>query len=134
MTRNRHVQCECNTVMLTIKGKPKVTAYCHCKDCRDLLQVPFHAVLAWEPWQVEITQGLDDCVTYQHPAKKMKRIFCKHCGDVLYNTNAMNWKLISQWLYRKCNGDELPKDLSSEAHFYYSERVVDIDDELPKKL
>lgn len=127
------VHCDCNAVEVTMTGNPKVHAYCHCEDCRELLQVPYHSVLAWEPDQVEITRGKDKVVEYQHPSKKMKRIFCSACGDVLYNTNAMGWKLVSQLMFRKCNGDTLPDAFQSNAHFFYDRRVIDIDDQLPKR-
>jgi hypothetical protein len=63
---------------------------------------------------------------------EMTRVFCKHCGETVYNTNAMGWRLVSQLLIRKCNDDELPDALKSTSHFYYARRIVDIDDALPK--
>nr|WP_242523623.1 GFA family protein [Microbulbifer salipaludis] len=116
-----------------MSGDPKVHAYCHCEDCRELLQVPFHSVNAWDPEKVEITRGREAVVEYQHPHKRMTRVFCKHCGEVLYNTNAMGWKLVSQLLYRKCNAGPLPVSFQSNAHFFYDRRVIDIDDGLPKQ-
>ncbi|MFV8782017.1 GFA family protein [Microbulbifer sp. SA54] len=127
------VHCDCGSVELTAKGKPKVHAYCHCEDCRELLQVPFHSVLAWDPEKVEVTKGREDLVAFQHPHKRMQRIFCQHCGDVLYNTNAMGWKLISQLMFRKCNENTLPQAFQSNAHFFYDRRLIDIDDQLPKR-
>ncbi len=44
----------------------------------------------------------------------------------------MGWRLVSQLLIRKCNNDELPAELQSNAHVYYDRRIVDIDDQLPK--
>jgi len=130
---NTTVHCDCNTVEVTMNGAPKVHAFCHCEDCRDLLQVPYHSVLAWESDQVHISRGANDIVSFQHPTKNMKRIFCSHCGDVLYNTNAMGWKLISQLMFRKCNGDQLPDAFQSNAHFFYDRRLVEIEDSLPKR-
>lgn len=127
------IHCDCNAVEVTMTGDPKVRAYCHCADCRELLQVPYHSVLAWEPEQVTITRGAEDVVEFQHPRKKMQRVFCKHCGDVLYNTNAKGWKLVSQLMLRKCNDDRLPEGFESTAHFFYDRRVIDIDDSLPKR-
>lgn len=127
------VHCDCNAVEVTMTGSPKVHAYCHCEDCRELLQVPYHSVLAWEADQVQISKGSDDVVEFQHPRKRMKRIFCKHCGDVLYNTNAMGWKLVSQLLYKRSNNNQLPQTLLSNAHFFYDRRVIDISDDLPKR-
>ena len=127
------VHCDCNSVELEMTGDPKVHAYCHCEDCRELLQVPFHSVLAWEADNLKITKGAADIVEFQHPSKRMKRNFCKHCGDVMYNTNAMGWKLVSQWMYRKCNDDQLPKNFEPNAHFFYDRRKLSIDDALPKR-
>ncbi|SHE60095.1 Uncharacterized conserved protein [Microbulbifer donghaiensis] len=133
MSETYKVHCDCNAVEATMTGAPKVHAYCHCEDCRDLLQVPYHSVLAWDPDQLQITRGADDIVEFQHPTKRMKRIFCKHCGDVLYNTNGMGWKIVSQLLFKRCNNDILPQSLASNAHFFYDRRVVSIDDSLPKR-
>jgi hypothetical protein len=107
-------------VEVTMTGGPKVHAFCHCEDCRELLQVPYHSVLAWLPEQVEITKGAQDVIEFQHLQKRMKRIFCQHCSDVLYKINAMGWKLISQLLFKKCNNDILPVSYQSNAHFSMS--------------
>lgn len=133
MPNTYHVHCDCKAVEVEMIGDPKVHAYCHCEDCRELLQVPFHSVLAWEEHQLDFTKGKSDAIEFQHPTKRMKRIFCKHCGDVLYNTNAMGWKLVSQHMFRKCNNDQLPSHFKSNAHFFYERRIVDINDGLAKR-
>ncbi|NKF50441.1 hypothetical protein G3R49_07610 [Shewanella sp. WXL01] len=133
MTDKHHVHCDCGKVQLALTGLPKVHGFCHCEDCRELLQVPYHSVLAWEPEFVEFTQGEQEIRVFQHPTKRMTRVFCGHCGDVLYNTNAMGWKLVSQLMFTKCNGNKLPQGFESSSHFFYDRRIVDIDDELPKR-
>ncbi|NQZ32418.1 MAG: GFA family protein [Oceanospirillaceae bacterium] len=133
MSNQYQVQCDCAAVQLSMTGAPKVQAFCHCDDCRDLLQVPYHSVLAWDEKWVNITSGQEQVAEFQHPHKRMKRIFCKSCGEVLYNTNAMGWKLVSQLLLAKCNGGQLPAELASNAHFFYAKRNVDIEDGLPKR-
>lgn len=127
------VECDCQLVALEMSGTPRVHAYCHCEDCRELLQVPYHSVLAWETDRLHIQKGSSEIVEFKHPSKSMTRVFCKHCGEVLYNTNAMGWKLVSQLLYKKCNGDQLPADFEPTAHFFYDRRVIDIADQLQKK-
>lgn len=133
MSNIHTVQCDCNAVEVTMTGQPRVHGYCHCEDCRELLQVPYHSVLAWEGDNVEITRGQDEVIEFQHPTKRMKRVFCKHCGDVMYNTNAMGWKLVSQLLFRRCNNDTLPEGFASTSHFFYDRRIIDIADDLPKR-
>ena len=127
------VGCDCGAVTIKLRGEPRVRGYCHCNDCRDLLKIPYHSVTAWEPEQVEGVSGLDNLVEFQHPQKRMKRVYCRHCGETLYNTNAMGWRVVSQLLIRKCLGGELPPELCSKSHFFYGSRIVDIDDELPKR-
>ena len=133
MTETHQVHCDCGTVEVTMTGEPKVHAFCHCEDCRDLLQVPYHSVLAWEPEQVSVTKGEPSVKTFQHPSKRMTRVFCADCGELLYNTNAMGWKLVSQILVLKTNGYTLPESYQPNGHFFYDRRIVDIDDALPKR-
>lgn len=126
------VRCDCGAVEVSMVGAPKVHAYCHCGDCRALLDVPYHSIVAWEPKNVGITLGQEHTIEYKHPTLEMTRVFCKHCGETVYNTNVMGWKLVSQLLIRKRNNDKLPEEFQSNAHFYYDRRLVDIDDQLPK--
>ncbi|MBB3048363.1 hypothetical protein FHR99_002637 [Litorivivens lipolytica] len=133
MKEQYQVRCDCGGVEVAMTGSPKVHAYCHCEDCRELLQVPYRSVLAWEVDQVEVTRGQSKIKVFKHPAKNMTRVFCLECGEVLYNTNAMGWKLVSQLLFLKSNENELPETFQPNAHFFYDRRVVEIDDSLPKR-
>ncbi len=126
------VHCDCNQVHLTMKGDPRVRAYCHCGDCRSLLNVPYHSIAAWEGDNVTITQGSELTREFQHPHLTMTRVFCTHCGEMLYNTNKMGWKLVSQLLLRKNYNNEVPEELLPTQHFFYDRRIIDIADDLPK--
>ena len=132
MSRNYKVRCDCAAVGLEMTGAPRVHAFCHCEDCRALLDVPYHSVVAWDADKVRIASGAEPAVEYKYPTLEMTRVFCKHCGETVYNTNAMGWRLVSQLLIRKCNNDELPAEFESNAHFYYDRRIVDIDDQIVK--
>ena len=126
------ISCGCGSVTFEMSGKPKVHAHCHCEDCRDLLNIPYHSVVAWEAENLKITYGEEYVDIYEHPTLKMTRVFCTNCGETIYNTNALNWKVTSQHLIRKNYDDVLPEEFEPTAHFYYSERIIDIDDDLPK--
>jgi hypothetical protein len=71
------VSCDCGSVELSMTGYPKIKAYCHCEDCRNLLQVPFHSVCVWDKDKVTVTHGQEYVGEFQHPTKKMARYFCK---------------------------------------------------------
>ncbi len=132
MTNQYTIHCECGVIVAQLCGKPRVRGHCHCDDCRELLDVPYHSVTAWDKEQITISQGLQSLLEYQHPQLDMKRYFCSHCGETLFNSNAMDWRIVSQHLIRKCNNGKLPEELSSESHFFYNSRIIDIDDDLPK--
>lgn len=132
MTKQYQVQCGCGAVSLIMTGTPRVHALCHCEDCRDLLNIPYHSVVAWDADDLRIESGEEHTATYNHPTLEMTRVFCTQCGDTVYNTNAMDWKVTSQHLIRKNYDGELPEEFMPTAHFYYNERVIDIDDDLPK--
>ncbi len=134
MTKTYSVYCDCKTVGLTLIGKPIVHAYCHCNDCRELLDIPYHSVTAWKEENASIEKGEDQLAFFQHPTKQMKKYFCKNCGETLFNTNSMGWRVVTQLMIAKNNGNVLPNELSSNKHFFYEQRVIDIDDDLPKYL
>ena len=127
------IGCDCRAVALKLCGAPRVQGHCHCQACRTLLNTPYHSVTAWNPDQVAVTRGGEKLVEFQHPNLKMKKIFCSDCGEVLYNTNAMDWRVVSQHLIAKAKGGKLPPELTSKSHFFYADRVVDVADDLPKR-
>lgn len=126
------ISCECGAVKLKLEGTPRVRGTCHCGDCRELLNVPFHMVNAWLPEQVTVTAGQDRLGFHQHPTLRMQRVQCGNCGETVYNTNGAGWMVVSQLLVSKCLGD-IPPELRSQSHFFYDRRIIDIDDGLPKK-
>ena len=133
MADKYHVECDCSAVRVTMRGEPRVRGFCHCEDCRELLNVPYHSVTAWEKDQITVEDGAGRLVAYQHPAKRMKRYYCSDCGETLFNSNAADWRIVSQLLVTKCHGGELPEALRSRMHFFYARRIVDIEDSLPKR-
>lgn len=133
MNKQYHAHCDCGAIVLEMAGSPRVHAFCHCEDCRALLDVPFHSVTAWDADEVRVVAGEEDAVEYRYPALEMTRVFCKHCGETVYNTNVMGWRLVSQLLIRKCNNDQLPRELQSDGHIFYDRRIIDVDDPLPKR-
>jgi len=132
MSTNYGLSCTCGAVRFRACGQPKVRGFCHCSDCRELLDVPYHCVCAWEKDAIDVTDGESQIAEYRLPTKRMTRYFCRNCGETVFNSNAMDWRVVSQQLISRSLG-ELPPELRSQSHFFYSRRIVTIDDELPKK-
>lgn len=133
MPETYHLSCTCDGVRIALTGAPRVRGHCHCNACRRLLDTPYHSVTAWNPEQVEVVNGQETLVTFQHPELSMKKVFCGACGDVLYNTNGMDWRVVSQHLIARNFDGALPSELQSLSHFHYANRIIDVVDDLPKK-
>ncbi len=50
------------------------------------------------------------------------------------NTNRFDFRVLPQALIRKHHDDQLPAELQSDKHLFYSQQLVDIDDAVPKYL
>lgn len=133
MSQTYDVTCSCGTVAMQLTGELRVRGHCHCNACRALLDTPYHSVNAWNPEQVFVTKGEDHLKGFQHPDLTMKKVYCETCGDVLWNTNKMDWRVVSQHLMARNNGGALPEALQSQSHFFYANRIIDVDDDLPKR-
>ena len=133
-SKEYQAHCQCGAIEVKLKNTPIVHATCHCKDCRDLLDIPFHAVTAWNKDDVLFVKGEKHLAIYKHPSLEMTRCFCKNCGETVFNTNVMDWRVVSQLLISKCNNNVIPEQLKSDKHFFYEQRVVNVKDDLPKFL
>ena len=127
-----NASCSCGNIEISMEGTPRVRGFCHCEDCRELLNVPYHSVNAWDNNKVKILTGSEFIREYQHPNLKMKKFYCSECGGSIYNSNAMDWRVFSQLLISKSYNGNLPIELRSESHFFYDRRIIDVDDILPK--
>ncbi len=50
------------------------------------------------------------------------------------NTTRFDFRVLPQALIRKHHDDQLPAELQSDKHLFYSQRVIYIDDAAPKHL
>ncbi len=121
MPNQYHVECDCSAVKFILTGDPIVHDYCHCEDCRELLKLSYHAVTVWEKDSLEIATGEEFITEFQHPTEGMKRMFCSRCGETLFNSNNMEWRVVSQLIIRKCYNNGLPEMPSSNNHFFFTD-------------
>lgn len=132
MPRELVFRCLCETVEVCASGEPEVQAYCHCSTCRGFYNVPALAATGWLPDRVRMTKGERVTKRYVHPKKQMEKIFCSCCGETLFGVNRLGMVVIPNSIgLRNLGGSSAAKFLP-KLHFWYPERVVDIDDELPK--
>jgi len=127
------LSCDCGALTLTAHGEPAASEYCHCATCRAFHGVDMTSVTAWPEAQVELPAVDANAVfEYAHPHKQMRRFGCARCGTLLYARHRPGMPVIEHARFRVANDGELPRALMPARHLFYAERVIDIDDELPK--
>jgi hypothetical protein len=52
----------------------------------------------------------------------------------MYGVNRLGFTVIQTALFAKAAGGLLPDELSPKFHLFYADRVLNVDDELPKYL
>jgi hypothetical protein len=134
LTAEHRLHCSCGSVELLVSGKPMARAYCHCASCRSFYGLPVFAATAWKAESVVVAKGQAALGQYQHPTKQLRRHFCSVCGEAIYGVNRLGFTVIQTALFAKAAGGSLPDELSPEFHLFYADRVLSVDDELPKYL
>lgn len=120
--------CQCGGVSFTLHGASSTTA-CHCGLCRGTTGGVFILAAAVPADSAEIT--LAEGVTLQERATShyLTRNRCSRCGAAIFN--AIRSKRMAVDNYMAALLDD-PSLLPLTHHIYYADRVVDVDDDLPK--
>jgi hypothetical protein len=125
------LSCDCGALTLTDRGAPELSLYCHCGSCRDLYNSDILSATAWSDDNVDLPSG-DNVFEYAHPRKQMRRFGCAQCGTTMYARHRPGIPVIPHGLFRSANNGVLPAELAPTMHLFYGERVLDVDDDLPK--
>jgi hypothetical protein len=62
----------------------------------------------------------------------MRRFGCAQCGTTMYARHRPGIPVIPHARFRAANNGALPAELAPTMHLFYGERVLDVDDDLPK--
>ena len=117
--------CFCGAVKLRVKGVPAMMGYCHCEDCRHWSAGPVNAFSLFNPDDVEVTEGADKIATFAKTENSYRK-WCNECGGHLFSEHPgmgltdVYSAVIPSFTHRP------------SMHVFYGERVIDMDDDLPK--
>lgn len=119
--------CYCGVVQVSVSARnaPLVAGYCHCLSCRKWHAAPINAWTLWRAGDVTITGGE---VTNSQQDKDSRRISCTICGGCVANGKPGSDTIV---VYAMTLAESDFK-FEPTLHIHYSERVMDIDDGLPK--
>ena len=68
----------------------------------------------------------------KRPDMNMVSYNCSECDIMLYHTENSGLEIISSTEVRRCNDGKLPEGCKPIAHHWYSQRILDVDDDLIK--
>lgn len=143
---NQAAWCHCGAVQFRVEGYLRMTGLCHCKNCsRNRGANPVHCILVQPRDCLTITKGEDKIrmFTTDLGMGPMDRSFCVECGCMIWQGpreirgfgKPCPWKTFMPTCFRFEQGEKgakLPRRLLPWVHFNYENRLMDVDDTLPK--
>lgn len=124
-TSTYHGACYCGAVNITVAGSPAASAICHCRSCRKWHAAPINAWSIWFDNAVTLSGG-ETVISSISPASE--RISCAKCGGAIANRKPQHgMTVVYPMTLTGSNFDYKPA-----YHVFYSERVMDFADDLPK--
>ena len=122
-------RCSCGAVKITVTGKPKASGYCHCESCRRWHTSPINAWAAWPGDAVTVTQGEEELLLFdtRDQGSANVRCRCRRCGAGVMNRRHNGMTVVYPSALHGSGYEHAPT-----VHIHYQERVLDLQDGLPK--
>ncbi|OWW05064.1 aldehyde-activating protein [Rhizobium sp. R72] len=77
-------QCACGALRLLLKGRPQLTALCHCFACQRRTGAPFSANAFYAIDCVEVSGASTEYSRTADSGRKVRMYFCPTCGSTVY--------------------------------------------------
>ncbi|KAK3320255.1 Mss4-like protein [Cercophora scortea] len=129
--------CHCGKVGYELsREKPLKSKYCHCTTCQRLHGAPFQWAAIFHKEDINFTNGIHDLGWYDSSSKSTThhlpcKVQCAYCRTPIMD-EGRNMILLFPTLIDGINSDKGREAFKAEHHMFYSERVIDIKDGLPK--
>ena len=122
-----HASCYCGHVKLVTEGDPAIQCYCHCTSCRRWSGQPVTACILWPEDQVKFLSGSEQLHRYSITGHAEGGKFsCQLCGGAVCT-------FVPKGRYYDVFGGVLADfDFQPTMHINYGERVLSLQDDLPK--
>lgn len=130
--------CFCRRVRYEVSAEPVDAKFCHCRACQTLHGAPFQWAAIFHKHHVRFTAGLDVLRFYNSEQDIKERILpckvsCTQCGTLIADEGRRMWLAFST-LFDFGQRTGIPDSFKATCHLFYGQRVIDIDDSLPKWL
>ncbi|PVH74287.1 hypothetical protein DL98DRAFT_594208 [Cadophora sp. DSE1049] len=128
--------CHCGKVRYQLgRERPLASKFCHCGTCQRIHGAPFQHAAIFHKEDINFLKGHHDLQWYDSSEKTTRhklpcKVSCAYCGSWIMD-EGRNMILLFPGLINFKDGEERKKFLP-ECHMFYENRVVDINDGLPK--
>ena len=135
-TAKYRASCYCNAVEYEVRSEPVDAKICHCLGCQKLHGAPMQWAAIFHKSDVRITKGIEHLHFYNNEFNKHERILpckvsCVLCGTLIADEGRNMW-LAFPSLFDFGGAPKVPKKFKPTCHIFYSMRIIDMDDDLPK--
>ncbi len=110
--------CLCGKITFEIYGAFESLFFCHCQRCRKDTGSAHAANLFSTTARLVFLSGEDAVTTYQLPATRHQKSFCKHCGSAVPNLQAAGKLLVVP-----AGSLDSPVDIRPNAHICVDSRA-----------
>jgi hypothetical protein len=129
-------RCHCGAVGYEVGADPVDAKICHCRTCRTLHAAPMQWAAIFHKRHVRMTRGAEHLRFYSGARGRPGRmppckVSCALCGTPVADEGRRMW-LAFPALFEFGARGEIPAAFRPTCHLFYGERVVDVDDDLPK--
>jgi phytoene dehydrogenase-like protein len=123
-------KCSCGTVGWSATGSSSINFVCHCSICRTASGLDALPAAGFKSDQImfENEAGIEARVPSN---SKNPRLYCKKCNDYVAEDARRVLGVYALPLHR-VDADKIDDCYKPNAHIFYTDRVKDVDDALPK--
>ena len=137
----RHTaRCHCGAVCYEVKADPVDAKICHCRNCQVLHGAPMQWAVIFHKADVRFVRGVQAMNFYNSERRAHQtlserelpcKVACGECGTLIADEGRRMW-LAFPTLFDAAESGALPAAFQPSCHIFYGQRVVDLDDGLPK--
>ena len=129
-------RCFGNAIQYEVGADPVDAKICHCQACQKLHGAPMQWAAVFHKQDVRITKRIKHLHFYNSELNQHARILpckvsCELCGTLIADEGRNMW-LAFPSLFDFGGASAVPTPFKPTCHIFYSARVIDINDDLPK--
>lgn len=127
--------CHCGAIRYEATQEPVDAKICHCTTCQTIHGAPMQWAVIFHKDAIRFVAGEESLVYYNSDSKQKEhtlpcKVSCPDCGTLIADEGRRMW-LVFPSLFQ-FDDDEVPESFKPSCHIFYGQRIVDIDDGLPK--